>query len=83
MKFTVTWIKSAENRLADLWMGSRIASQITRAADRLDGLLAEKPLVVGESRSANLRIAFEHPLAINYLVDETTKRVVIVDVWLI
>lgn len=83
MKFHVVWINSAEDRLAHLWLGSRIASQITKSADHLDFLLAESPLEVGESRSGNRRIAFEPPLAINYFVDESMKKVVIVDVWLI
>lgn len=83
MKYKVTWIKTAESRLASLWMGSRIASQITKAADHLDSLLATRPMEVGESRDAGLRVAFEAPLAINYFVDESSNRVVIIDVWLI
>jgi hypothetical protein len=82
VKFKVTWIPSAENRLAELWLGSRIASQITQAADRLDSLLVEDPFAVGESRSESLRIAFESPLAITFLVDENTREVVILHVWL-
>lgn len=83
MKFRGTWIPSAENRLAELWLGSRIASQITRAADQLDKLLAENPLAVGESRSADIRIAFESPLAVTFLVDEAAGEVVILHVWLL
>jgi hypothetical protein len=83
VKFKVTWIPSAENRLAELWLGSRIASQITRAADRLDTLLAENPSAVGESRSEDFRIAFESPLAITFLVDEAASEVVILHVWIL
>ncbi len=83
MKFKVTWLPSAENRLAELWLGSRIASQITRAADQLDALLAENPFAVGESRSDDFRIAFESPLAITLLVDEPAREVVILHVWLL
>jgi hypothetical protein len=83
VKFKVTWIPSAENRLAELWLGSRIASQITRAADKLDALLTENPFAVGESRSDYIRIAFESPLTITFLVDEAAGEVVILHVWLL
>ncbi len=83
MSYSVSWVPSAENRLAELWVGSRIAAQITTAADRLDTVLSENPLTAGESRSANLRIAFEAPLAIIFHVDKPAKKVPILDVWTI
>ena len=83
MNFAVTWTANAENRLANLWIGSRIASQITKVADHLDRILAVNPTDIGESREGSLRIAFQAPLAINYFVEEFPQRVVIVDVWLI
>ena len=82
MKFTVTWIPSAESRLTELWLGSRVSARITAATDRLDALLAERPLEIGESRPAGLRIAFEVPLAIIYWVDSPARKVVVLDVWL-
>lgn len=83
MKYKVTWFPPAEERLAEMWMGSRVAHQITLAADRLDVTLAQDPLAVGESRGQDLRIAFESPLAITYLVDQQAKEVVILHVWMI
>lgn len=81
MKYKVTWIKSAGDRLAELWMGSRRASQITAAADLFDMVLAEKPLEVGESRVAGFRIAFHSPLAINFVVDEPARHIYVLHVW--
>ena len=82
MRFQVTWLPAAEQRLAKLWLESRSASRITKATDRLDLLLADDPLAFGESRAGNFRIAFESPIAISYLVDEGTRQVIIFHVWL-
>jgi len=44
--------------------------------------LADRPLEIGKSRPSDLRIAFEVPLAIIYLVDLPARKVVVLDVWL-
>lgn len=82
MNFSVEWTTAAESRLTEIWLGSRQSSQITRAADSLDLLLADRPLEIGESRSSNIRIAFEQPLAITYFVDLSAKSVIVLRVWL-
>jgi len=82
VNFSVTWIPLAEARLTELWLKSRVSSQITEATDKLDAQLSQRPLDIGESRHANTRIAFERPLAILYDVDPRKKRVVVVDAWL-
>ena len=83
MKFTVTWSRTAEETLTELWLGSRVASQITAASDRLDRDLTAHPLAIGESRTDDLRIAFHYPIAITFAVDQIDRKVLIVDVWLI
>ncbi len=83
MKYTVIWVKLAQDRLASLWLSSRFASQITTAADWFEASLAVRPYDISESRTANLRIAFNEPLAIRFLVDEADKKVFVIDVWLI
>lgn len=83
MKYSVGWVELAEDRLANLWMGSRIASQITKATDWFDANLAVRPHDIGESRPGNFRIAFEFPLGILFFVDEAKKKVYVIDVWLI
>lgn len=83
MKYTVGWVKLAEDRLADLWMGSRMASQITKSSDWFDNNLAVSPYDIGESRAGNLRIAFQYLLGLLFFVDEGDKKVFVIDVWLI
>ena len=48
MKYTVTWAKSAEDHLANLWLQAEDRESIRRASDELDALLAERPHLVGE-----------------------------------
>lgn len=83
MKYQVYWMPSAERRLTELWMASRYSSLITSAADLLDADLARRPSSLGESRADNLRVVFYAPLAVLFTVDEPSKRVEVVDVWLI
>ena len=83
MRYSVGWVQLAEDKLANLWMGSRIASQITKASDWFDANLAVRPNDIGEFRPGNLRIAFEGPLGILFFVDEDDKKVFVIDVWTI
>jgi hypothetical protein len=48
---------------------------VTRAADRIDALLAYSPAVVGESRTPGERVLFEPPLVVTYEIIEDDKRV--------
>jgi hypothetical protein len=80
VKYKVTWLPWAERKLAELWIGSRFASQITDAADWLDANLAATPLDMGESRPANFRITLKSPLGITFYVDEASKEVMVIRV---
>ncbi len=81
MNWRVLWQNDAAERLASMWLGSRLQSQITEAANSLDRRLRSDPLSVGESREENLRIAIEFPLVIVFEVDESAHTVLVVDVW--
>ncbi len=72
MKWTVLWISSTENDLADLWMSAPDKAAVTAAANLIDQELAKNPLAVGEGRSGNSRILVEPPLAVEYdvIVDD-------------
>jgi hypothetical protein len=83
VRYTVGWVQLAEDKLANLWMGSRRANQITKATDWFDANLAVRPNDIGESRPGDFRIAFEGPIGILFFVDEADKKVFVVDVWTI
>jgi hypothetical protein len=81
VRYKVTWLPSADSRLAELWMTSRWASRITSAADWYELNLATRPNEIGESRPAGFRVAFEFPLGITFYVDEVAKEVTVIRVW--
>ena len=81
MKYTVMWAKSAEDHLADLWLQAEDRESIRRASDELDALLAERPHLVGESRSANTRIAFVSPVGMEYEISDADRTVLVLAVW--
>jgi hypothetical protein len=81
MKYTVVYLASAEQQLAELWLKSTDSAAVTRAADKIDQLLKDNPLSVGESRVSTLRIIFEEPLAAIYDVREADFVVKVWSLW--
>jgi hypothetical protein len=81
MNWTVVWLPAAEKELAALWLDPINRPQLSPAADKIDGLLRRDPLVLGESREGNQRIAFENPLAVLYRVKEPDRLVEVIHVW--
>ena len=81
MKYTVTWAKSAEGHLADLWSNAVDRESIRRACDELDAVLGQRPASLGESRSGDTRIAFVAPVAMEYEISEEDRTVLVLAVW--
>lgn len=79
--YDVVWTLSAIAHLADIWVASRIRSQVREAADRIDQLLQADPLHVGESSEGIGRIAFQAPLAFSLAVLPRERRVIVAEVW--
>jgi plasmid stabilization system protein ParE len=75
MKYLVVWRPTAESQLADIWTNAADQADVTRAADRIDALLAYTPAAVGESRNPGERVLFEPPLVVTYEIIEDDKRV--------
>ena len=65
----------AESQLAEIWTDAADQADVTRAADRIDALLAHTPATVGESRTPGERVLFEPPLVVTYEIVEDDKRV--------
>ncbi len=81
MKYTVTWMSSAEQELAALWLASPDRSTVTKAAHVLDQLLRDDPEKEGESRPYDSRILFSPPLGIIYPVRAEEHHVAVFHVW--
>lgn len=77
--YTVEWVESAENQLAENWMSAPpvLRKAITAACDQLDQDLAIDPLRESESRGSNKYIAFFPPLAVTFHLDEANRSVII------
>ncbi len=81
MRWTVVWIPSTENDLANLWISAPDKAALAAAANIIDQELAKRPLDVGEARGGNSRILIEPPLAVEYDVLKEDCQVRVWHVW--
>ena len=81
MNYTVTWVPSAEQRLADIWLNAPDRDAVTRAANDVDQRLRRDPENQGESRLAGRRILFSDPLWVIFRVFPDDRRVEVLTVW--
>ncbi len=81
MTYTVVWIPSALNELADLWNHAPGRQEITDAADAIDAILRADPYAASESREGNLRILFVPPLAVLFDVSDPDCLVTVRALW--
>lgn len=65
MRYTVTWLPSAQNELARLWVQAADRKSISAASDAIDRLLAVAPLSVGVSQGTDRRLVVT-PLEVTY-----------------
>ena len=81
MNYTVTWLASAEQELAALWVDAANRVVITTAAHQIEALLRSRPGRVGESRSKGFRILFVEPLAVTFELSKLDRLVRVHHVW--
>ena len=82
MIYTVAWHHSAERGLASLWLDAQNRNAVAAAANSIDKLLRQDPLLCGKSRiGKNIRILIVPPLGIYYRVSELDRLVVVRSVW--
>jgi hypothetical protein len=81
--WTVDWLQSALDELADIWnqADSTIRRDITSACHEIDQRLSRNPHTEGESRTGDRRLLFVHPLGVLYRVDSQDSKVEILHVW--
>lgn len=82
MKYQVIWVTVAEHDLAAIWLDAPDRKAVTSAVQVLDVKLRRDRLHLGESRKSSFhRVAFEHPLGIEFEVIEDDKKVIVQGVW--
>jgi hypothetical protein len=81
MTYTVTWSRSAQNDLAELWTESADRALIAETADAIDAILKRDPYRFSESRSGNSRVMLMPPLAVAFDVSEDDRLVSVWSVW--
>jgi hypothetical protein len=81
MKFTVNWLSEAAEEYFELWLDVERREAVSTSGATIDKTLSDRPSEVGESRSDDMRILFEAPLAALYRINLTKHRVDVVSVW--
>ena len=79
MRYTVTWLPGAQNRLADIWNQASNKQEVADAANRIDRLLGRSPLIVGEEYG-NFRKLSVEPLEVVYRVSTDDCLVEVISV---
>lgn len=75
MKYTVVWKASAEAELAAIWSASSDRSAISSAADSIDQILRNDPVLRGETYTRTTRVLPFDPLFVLYRVFEDDRIV--------
>ena len=82
MKYTVVWLKAAQDLLAILWMNAVDRQEVTDAANVIDAQLRRDPYAYSESRGDdNQRILLFPPLGIAFEVSDADCLVTVYAVW--
>jgi hypothetical protein len=81
MKYTVVWMPSAEDRLAEIWISEQDRARVTAAADEIDRLLGTDPEGIGQVRTDKIRLLVEPPLGVYYEVLPKDMKAQVRAVW--
>ncbi len=81
--YTVVFTRRARDDLARHWLNadSETCAAITVAAREVEVTLRRNPSNRGESRSGNIRIAFEAPLGFLFDIRDADKQVHVLHIW--
>lgn len=74
-RYTVVWLASASDRLAQIWSDAADRSAVASAADEIDRALAAAPGTLGEDVHEGLRRFSVPPLQVLYAVREADRVV--------
>ena len=80
IRYTVTWLKGAQNHLAQIWVDATDRQAITHAADTIDAELAVDPKSKGTPLAEGLRSFSVPPLYVIFSVKELDRIVEVASV---
>jgi hypothetical protein len=80
MRYTVTWLRGAQNHLAQVWVDAPDKQAVTLAADAIDRELAVAPDQKGSPVSEGLRTLYIPPLHVLFSVREADRLVEVASV---
>ena len=72
-RYTVVWVKSAQDELAELWLNAPDRNAVTTAAHAIDQELGEDAQDKGSELSEGLRSLFAPPLKAIFTVREDDR----------
>lgn len=81
MKFTVVWLPSAKNWLAEIWLTAPDRGVITIATNQIDQKLKFNADTAGEGRSDGVRILIVSPLSVYFEVSTEDRIATVFDIW--
>ena len=81
MRWTLTYLQSAQDQLATIWMNAPDQADVSRAANLIEQRLRKNPYSFSESRDDNSRVMIEAPLALNYDVRDDDRLVTVWAFW--
>ena len=74
-RYTVVWVKSAEDELVELWIGSSDRSAVAAATHEIDRQLTTDPALQGEPLREGLRALNCPPVRVLYSVSDDDRIV--------
>lgn len=80
MRFTVTWIDSATEELARIWLDARNKRAVRAAADQIERILRHAPDQAGVEFCGRLLVVVR-PLVVTYSVRKDDLLVEVAQVW--
>jgi len=83
MSYFVEWRAAAHERLERIWMAADDKRDVLRAANGIDNLLANNPHLDHAIQLGEERTLIVEPLAVDFNVSETERKVLIISVWMI
>jgi len=67
-RYTVVWVQSAQNELADIWLNATDRNAVTVATQLIDQELSENAPTKGNDLSEGLRSLFAPPIKVIFTV---------------
>jgi len=81
MKYTVVWLKPAQDHLADIWVAAADKSAVSFASNAIDVILGQDPYANSKSKADNERVLFVDPLGVVFKVSDDDCMVTVSAVW--